>query len=133
VNNMNRIVIIGVIVLVILGLGGFMLSRSMGSSKVNASTQGTSIQNGTTVQVTSNGFSPTNLTIRAGTTVTWVNNSGVDISVNSNNHPTHLLYPPLNLGRVSGGGSVSLRFDTPGVYGYHNHLNPSQMGTITVK
>jgi plastocyanin len=144
-NNANRIVMVGVIVLVILGLGGFLLTRSMNSAKVlGATPQGTSstksnavslqgAQNSSTIQITANGYLPMNLTIKAGTTVTWINSSGADVTVNSNNHPTHLLYPPLNLGRVSDGGSVSLRFDTPGTYGYHNHLNPSQTGIITVE
>ena len=144
-NNVNRMVTIGVIVLVIFGLGGFLLSRSMNSTKVlGAIPQGTGTtksnvvplqesQNSSTVQITANGYLPMNLTIKAGTTVTWINSSGAVVTVNSDNHPTHLLYPPLNLWKVNGGGNVSLRFDTPGTYGYHNHLNPTQTGTITVQ
>lgn len=146
-NNMNRIITVGVIILLILGVGGFVLYRNMrytGVSGVSAKPSVTSgIQNNTipaqgignssTVRVTSTGFQPMNLTISAGTTVVWMNGSGVDVSINSNDHPTHLLYPPLNLGRVSDGGQVSLTFNTPGTYGYHNHLNPSQTGTITVQ
>ncbi len=145
-NNMNRMIIIGVFVLLVLGIGGYILygnmkySRSLGASNQNSNSQNTNstvptqgTRNSSSVQVSSNGFQPMNLVIKAGTTVTWTNNSGEDVSINSNNHPTHLLYPPLNLGRVSDGGQVSLTFDTPGTYGYHNHLNPSQTGTITVQ
>jgi plastocyanin len=138
-NNMNKIVMIGILVLVVLSLGGFAISRSMRSTGVRASTQNSGStmsqgsQNGSTVQVTPNGFQPMNITIKVGTTVAWTNNSGKDVSINSDNHPTHLLYPLLNLGRVSDGGQVSLTFNTPGTYGYHNHLNPSQTGTITVQ
>jgi plastocyanin len=144
-NNVNKVAIIGVIVLVILGFGGYLLSRNMNSTKVLGSTpQGTVItksnvvpqqesQNSSTVQITANGYIPMDLTVKVGTTVTWINSSGTVVTVNSDNHPTHLLYSPLNLGKVNDGGSVSLRFDISGTYGYHNHLNPAQTGTITVQ
>lgn len=86
-----------------------------------------------TVTLTADGFSPAALTIKAGTKVTWTNQSGVDSTVNSNPHPTHTDYQPLNLGRFSNGGTLSLIFDKPGTYGYHNHLNPAQTGTVTVQ
>lgn len=141
---MSRIAIIGILILLILGIGGYILSRNMQSSNVlganaqnsntqNGSTMGTVAQGNATVQVTNTGFQPANITIKAGTMVTWINSSGADISINSNDHPTHLLYPPLNLGMVSDGDQVSLVFNTPGTYGYHNHLNPSQKGTVTVQ
>ena len=147
-NNMNKIVTVGILVLLVLGVGGLVLSRSRRSSGVKASTQTSGTknsvnimpsqrtqipQNSSTVQVTSTGYQPMNLTIKAGTTVTWINNSGTVVTVSSNDHPTHLLYPPLNLGKFSDGGQMSLTFDAPGTYGYHNHLNPSQTGTITVE
>lgn len=86
-----------------------------------------------TVTLTANGFSPQTLTIQAGATVSWVNKSGDDATVNSNPHPTHTNYPPLNLGNFSDGGTLSLTFPTPGTYGYHNHLNPSETGTVVVQ
>ena len=86
-----------------------------------------------TVSITSSGFSPDSITVQPGTKVTWVNNSGGVANVSSDPHPTHTLYPPLNLGRVAGGASVSLVFDKAGSYGYHNHLNPGWTGKVTVQ
>lgn len=86
-----------------------------------------------TVKVTENGFEPSTVTIKAGTKVVWINNSGQDSNVSSAFHPTHLVYPPLNLGSFSDGDSVSLIFDKPGTYKYHNHLDPSQFGEIVVE
>ena len=91
------------------------------------------VENQASVTLTSSGFSPATLTIKAGTTVTWTNKSGSDATVNSNPHPVHTDYPPLNLGSFSDGGTLSLKFDKPGTYGYHNHLNPSEKGTIIVQ
>jgi len=85
------------------------------------------------VTLTSKGFSPQTITIKAATIVTWTNQSGTAASVNSAVHPTHQVYPPLNLGEFEDGGSLSLVFDSPGTYKYHNHLNPTQVGTIIVE
>lgn len=90
-------------------------------------------QSQNTITLTADGFSPAVLTIKKGETVTWVNKSGVDATVNSDPHPIHTDYPPLNLGAFSDGGTLSLTFDTPGTHGYHNHLNPSQKGKIIVQ
>jgi len=51
----------------------------------------------------------------------------------SDPHPVHTDYPPLNLGTFFDGASLSLKFPTAGTYVYHNHLNPSERGTIVVK
>ncbi len=85
------------------------------------------------ITLTANGFSPATLTIKLGAKVTWANKSGSAATVNSNPHPVHTAYQPLNLGNFSDGGTLSLTFDKPGTYGYHNHLNPSQSGTIVVQ
>ncbi len=86
-----------------------------------------------TITLTADGFSPKTLTIKAGTKVTWMNQSGAGATVNSSPHPTHTDYPPLNLGSLPDGGAVFLTFDKPGTYKYHNHLIPSQFGTIVVQ
>lgn len=85
------------------------------------------------VTVTSSGYDPKDLTVKAGTKVMWINKSGTEVTVDSAQHPTHLVYPPLNLGRFEDGSSVNLMFDEPGKYRYHNHLNPTQFGSIMVE
>ena len=86
-----------------------------------------------TISLTKSGYTPQTVTIKAGTKVTWNNQSGKAATVNSANHPTHLVYPPLNLGEFSDGESLSLVFNTPGTYKYHNHLDASSFGTIIVE
>lgn len=85
------------------------------------------------INVTKNGFQPKELVIKTGTRVIWINKSGEPATVNSNNHPSHLLFPFLNLGEFSNESSVQVIFDKSGVYAYHNHLKPSQTGIITVE
>lgn len=86
-----------------------------------------------TVTLTADGFSPPTLTIKSGTQVTWINKSGTDATVNSDPHPIHTDYPPLNLGNFADGETLSLTFDKPGTYSYHNHFNPGQKGRIVVQ
>lgn len=86
-----------------------------------------------TVIINDSGFNPTVLRIKVGTKITWINQGNNQVIVASNPHPTHTDYPPLNLGKVDPNGSLSLVFDQAGSYGYHNHLNPSQIGKIEVQ
>lgn len=86
-----------------------------------------------TVTLTSSGFSPATITIDSGTTVVWKNESGQTATVNSNPHPIHTDFAPLNLGQFENGQTLSLKFTAPGTHGYHNHLNSSEKGTIIVK
>ncbi len=86
-----------------------------------------------TVTLTARGFAPQTLTIKAGTMVTWVNTSGSEATVNSDPHPAHTAYPPLNLGQFNDGDSLHLLFNKPGRYGYHNHFDATQTGTIMVQ
>ncbi len=98
-----------------------------------ASPSGAMMMEENTVTLTKDGFSPATLTIKAGTKVTWKNMSGAAATVSSDPHPTHTNYPPLNLGPFQDGATHELTFDKPGTYGYHNHFNPTQKGTIVVQ
>lgn len=84
------------------------------------------------VTLTSTGFNPQVLTIKIGTKVVWTNKSGQLATVNSDPHPTHTAYPRLNLGEFDNGQSLSLIFDKVGRYGYHNHIDASEIGTVIV-
>jgi len=146
---MNKIIIV-VVVIVILAAGGFFLMSSknnviaptapvsspttnpLGPSDALQPEEGAMMED-QTVTLSESGFTPATLTVKAGTTVKWVNNSGKSATVSSNPHPTHTNYTPLNLGQFNGDTPHSLTFDALGTYGYHNHLNPAQKGTIIVQ
>lgn len=141
---MNNKYILGAVVLVvILGLGAFLLFGNKSASlkqnqTANQNTQTTPAQQtknvaSTTVEVTSSGFTPQEIKIKAGTRVVWTNKSGTAATVNSDPHPTHTLWPFLNLGSFDDGSSVSVVFEKTGKYTYHNHFNPEQKGTVVVE
>lgn len=84
------------------------------------------------VSITAGGFSPSNVNVTEGDTVRWTNNDSTTRNVSSNDHPSHLLYSPLNLGSFGVGSTVQVAFPTAGTYGYHDHLFPGHLGTVTV-
>lgn len=90
-------------------------------------------QEETLVKVSAAGFEPKTLNVKVGTKVTWKNEGGKTVNVASAVHPTHLVYPPLNLGEVGDGASVSLVFTDVGSFNYHDHLTPTHTGTIVVE
>lgn len=140
---MNSKLLIGLAAVVIIIVVGFVV---LGGSKnesqppetsptVPTQAQSQQQQQITTVTITADnsGFSPAILTVKTGTRVIWTNKSGSDISVNSAEHPTHRLFPWLNLGHVPNDSNASVVFDKPGTYKYHNHYSPSQTGTVVVE
>lgn len=147
---MKNIMILGVVALVLLG-GVFLFKKTMISKQpvtteniipslkleitvtpeASASTKPAASQ--VEVVLGASGFSPATVTIKAGTKVVWTNKSGGMETVNSDPHPQHTDYPPLNLGRFAAGESLSLVFEKAGTYKYHNHLDASQRGTVVVE
>ncbi|MDO8621476.1 MAG: cupredoxin domain-containing protein [Candidatus Levybacteria bacterium] len=139
---MGKFLIVIIAIAIIAGVFIFGAKKSSNQAPVQQGSQSQQVttspaqeqkQSEAIVTVTTSGFVPQTLTIKAGTKVVWMNKSGTTVTVNSAVHPTHLAYPPLNLGEFGDGSSVQLGFDKPGTYSYHDHLNPSQTGTIVVE
>lgn len=131
----RNLLLTGLAILVVLAGVLFLLKNNSGSPQtgVNAPTPFTTEAKEGIVQVTTNGFNPDSLTVASGAKVVWKNESGGEATVNSDSHPTHQLWRFLNLGTFPNGSSVTVVFEDPGTYTYHNHLNPTQRGTIVVK
>lgn len=148
---MNNKTLVGIIVAVLVIVGAIVLMKGQyqtnqtttapsvkptaieTTSETGAPSEGTARKKELIVNVTANGFEPATVTVKSGAKVTWMNKSGSTANVSSAKHPTHLVYPPLNLGDFDDGKSVSLVFAKPGTYQYHNHLNPSQLGKVVVE
>lgn len=87
-----------------------------------------------TITYTDSGFSPTTLTIKSGDTVVFKNNGSKDFWPASAIHPTHTIYPEFDAKKgIAPGATYSFTFTRIGSWKYHNHLNPSLTGTITVQ
>ena len=85
------------------------------------------------VTYTDSGFSPAQVSVKAGDTVTFKNDSATSVQVNSAPHPAHTQFPELNVGSIAAGESKSVKLITVGTKKYHNHLSPGQNGTIVVE
>lgn len=71
-------------------------------------------------------WDPTEFTIPAGGSVTWINDTTAPHTVTFAGGP--------DCGYVLGGKSVSVTFDTPGVYSFKCRIYPEYMhGTVTVE
>ncbi len=81
---------------------------------------------GSTVTIKDFAFSPTPLTVKRGTKVTWVNNDNTSHTVSSDSDTT--LESPV----LSTGGTFSFTFTTPGTFSYHCSFHSDMKGTIVV-
>ncbi|MBI3495579.1 cupredoxin domain-containing protein [Candidatus Berkelbacteria bacterium] len=93
-----------------------------------------STQTAAKVSYTDSGFSPASITVKSGTTVTFTNTSSQSMWVASDPHPIHTGLAGFDeRASVEKGGTYSFTFTKVGSFGYHNHLNPSDTGTVVVQ
>lgn len=86
-----------------------------------------------TVNMTRDGFDPQHLTIKKGTTVTFVSAGEIGHWPASDLHPSHSIYSDFDSNRViRSGESWSFTFERIGEWGMHDHVAPYIVGSITV-
>jgi len=78
-----------------------------------------------TVAIKSFMFTPMNVHVGAGSTVTWKNMDEEPHTVTSD-------IGLFRSGGIDGGGTFRFKFDKPGVYKYNCSIHPQMVGTITV-
>ena len=78
------------------------------------------------VMVENFSFQPGTLTVKAGTTVTWVNHDDEPHTVNENNKT-------FKSGTLDTDAKFSYKFTSPGTYNYFCSLHPRMTGQIVVK
>ena len=86
-----------------------------------------------TIEYTDDGFTPSNITVRTGDTVKVVNKSSQSLEFASDPHPVHTKDADLNQQVLAAGQSQTFVVTKKGTYGYHDHLNASRTGTITIE
>jgi plastocyanin len=70
-------------------------------------------------------FSPANLTVTAGTTITWTNKDAVAHTVTSN-------IKLFNSGTIGSNGTFSYTFTSTGTFSYYCAIHPSMVASVTV-
>lgn len=80
-----------------------------------------------TVSISNFSFSPSKLTVKTGTSVTWINNDNVPHTITSDTG--NLLNSPT----LSPGQSFSFTFVDSGSTKYHCNIHPMMQGTVIVE
>jgi plastocyanin len=78
------------------------------------------------VMIANFSFQPGTLTVKAGTTVTWVNHDDEPHTVSENNKT-------FKSGALDTDGKFSYKFTSPGTYSYFCSIHPRMKGQIIVK
>lgn len=138
---MNK-TIIGVIVLVVVLGGGYLLMKQTPSptpppsvvTPPTAVTPPPAPLGEVVITVGNSGYTPDKITIKKDETVKFVNAASEDRWPASNIHPTHQIYPEFDPKRpIPAGQSWSFTFDKVGIWRCHDHLEPTHTCTITVE
>ncbi|MCK9579430.1 MAG: cupredoxin family copper-binding protein [Methanoregula sp.] len=97
-------------------------------SPVTAPAQGGSLA-GNSVAIKNFAFDPPDLTVKPGTTVTWVNQDGTSHTI------VFDAGAPASFSSESlaNGGSTAFTFTRAGTYAYHCSVHPSMKGTVVVQ
>ena len=98
----------------------------------------------TVVTYSTAGFSPSEVTVKKGGTVTWTNTSGGDMWVATGPHPAHTGYSGTALAahcpdttgtaldQCANGSTYTFTFDKVGIWPYHNHSASTKFGKVIV-
>lgn len=122
----------GAVVLAI-AVGVFFLRDSGGKGAAPEQEEDVSA-NGTQVIYTDAGFTPRNLSVKAGDAVIFRNQSSGVMWVASDDHPAHAIYPEFDAKKAHASGDrYVFTFGKAGTWGYHNHRTPAHGGAITVR
>lgn len=140
---MKKVVIL-VVVLIIAGVGAyFIVNRdesndtatpvaSEPAGSVDEPESGALEMESAVITYDGNTFSPSELTVKTGTVVTVKNGSSQTLDFASDDHPTHRINSELNVGEIEPGQTATFTAKA-GTWGYHDHLNDSATGTLTVE
>jgi plastocyanin len=94
-------------------------------------TQGETAQAEVQVQMINTSFDPKEITVQAGTKVTWTNNDSTahTVTAGTRGNPSGLF----DSGNVAPGETFSFVFDTPGTYSYYCTYHQGMDGTVIVQ
>lgn len=150
-------VIVAIIIVAVIAGGAVLLNKKSGdnasgdsstsqsqdsSNASGSSDEGASNANGNdngnmavevTIKYNGTGFTLSSDRMKAGGTVRVVNDSEDELAFDSDPHPVHTDNPELNAGDIAPGESKTFVIDKKGTWGFHNHLDSSEHGQLTVE
>lgn len=112
-------------------------NTTSGTSNADATNSETPVLRTAIVRLTADGGSPDDLTIQAGTVVSFVNDDTTGHWIASDPHPVHTGLPGFDAGRsIAPGGSYEFTFGQIGRFTYHDNIDPTSTkfkGSVTVQ
>ena len=134
-----KIVLALVIVIAVTSTAIFLSSKkepTESSSQSQTQTGGNdngSLATDVSIKYDGDSFSLSSDSVVVGGTVIVTNNSEKELNFSSDPHPVHTDNSELNAGDIAPGESKTFTLNKVGKWGFHNHLNSSQNGELTVK
>jgi len=142
--KMNKKIIIVMAVVVLIGGGVYALtankkdntasqtnnsdtSQNPSNDQQSNSSSNTAAASTNTVSIENFAFSPPDITVKKGTTVTWTNN---DSSVHTVTEVDSQTGPKSE--NLNNDDKYTFTFDTAGIFHYKCSIHPSMLGTVTV-
>lgn len=125
--SLLMVIVAGLILLAVLSLSYLLFNKPPTTNKAALS--------GAKVSVTASGFRPATISVKAGTTVDFINNDSQPHQVSADPHPLDNSIPGFDSEQLlQPKDSYSFDFTKPGTYHYHDHLHPYDLkGTVVVK
>jgi plastocyanin len=128
-------ILVAATLLVLLAGVGYLLAHKS-KTPPNSSTIQPAIEKQTAkVSITSSGFNPATIEVKAGSQVTWTNTDNTAHQVSADPHPLHNSITGFNSNQVlNSKDSFSFIFEKAGTYHVHDEMHPLDLrGTVIVK
>jgi amicyanin len=121
-NQKGLIIVVISLVIIVLGLGGYLFITSQNKTN-NNNVNENAVSN--EVIIDNMSFKLEEITIKKGQTVTWVNKESLDHNVNSNDGT-------FSSGILSRNEKYSFTFNNIGSYEYYCSIHPMMVGKVIV-
>ena len=139
---MNKKIAMIIAAVVVFGGGGIVIlnkktdntskTSDAQSSPATTNTPVQAKQAAATITYSNSGFSPSTTTVKSGDLVSISNTSSTSLQLDSDPHPAHTDNSDLNVGTIKPGQSKTFTVTKTGTFGFHNHLNSNNTGSITI-
>lgn len=109
------------------------VSNDSSSQQQTPSSEASTAVIAATVVYTDNGFSPKTFTVKTGSVIEVKNQSSHSLQFSSDPHPSHTGNKELNQSTISANGSQTFTVTKKGTFGFHDHLDNTKTGSLTVE
>jgi hypothetical protein len=131
----RSVYIISVLIVAVIAAGVWFFVKDRNMAPIETRSPAETVDDlprGVDIVYTGFSFTPDDIAVASGATVTIINESSEELEFVSDPHPSTDANPELNIGTIASGQSKSFTITRKGAWGYHNHLSPLKRGRVTV-